>query len=272
MYMPSHLEDEHLIPEIQNQIQNIILKYPKHTIILAGDFNRDILLQGRTNNNTTTPPNTDDQEWASFIQNIGLKAVHNPENFTRKGGHNYTSTSHIDGFYTNDPNITNLHSHTLTNLNQNSDHYPVQLQLAPNTIVIKEITTPTSTPRITYPIPLNNLQNLQTTFIGKQNIAIENLTQILQKEHLTLTQWEDAQLKLQEITNSLSQCIEQTCMSHPTPPLPNRVKPQGGFLPRTQQNKWKHQLKIYHNTQKVIRTACHYPHTQLHNHSNITNL
>ena len=224
--MPSHLEDEHLIPEIQNHLQKIILKHPKYTIILAGDFNRDILLQGRTNNNTTTPSNTDDQEWACFVQNNGLKVVHNPINFTRQEGHNYISTSHIDGFYTNDPNITNLHSHTLTNLNQISDHYPVQLQLAPNTIVLKKTTTPINTLRITYSIPLNNFQNLQTYFKGKQNIAIENLTQILQQEHLTPTQWEDAQLELQEITNSLSQCIEHACISHLTPQLPNRVKLQ----------------------------------------------
>ena len=170
--------------------------------------------------------------------------IKNPICFTRQGGHNYTSTSHIDGFYTNIPNTTNLQSHTLTNLNQNSDHSPVLLQLAPNTVVIKEITTPITTPRITYPIPPNNLQNLQTTFLDKQNLPIENLTQILQQDYLTLTQWEDAQHKFQEITNSLSQCIEQTCMTPPTPPLPNRVKSQGGFLPRTQQKQSKQQLKF----------------------------
>ena len=177
----------------------------------------------------------EDHEWARFIYNNGFTVFNNPTNFTRQGGHNYTSTNHIDGFYTNIPNTPNLQSHTLTNLNQNSDHYPVLLQLTPNTVVIKDTTTPTNTPRITYPIPLNSLQNLQITFLDKQNFAIENLTQILQQDILTPTQWEDAQHKLQEITNSLSQCIEQTCMAPPTPPLPNRVKSQVGFLPRTQQ-------------------------------------
>ena len=146
------------------------------------------------------------------------------------------------------------------------------LQLAPNTIFIKETTTVTNTPRITYPIPPNNLQNLQTTFLDKQNLAIENLTQILQQNHLTITQWEDAQHKFQEITNSLTQCIEQTCMTPPTPPLPNRVKSQGGFLPRTLQKKWKQQLKIYHHIEKAIRSACQNPHALLHNNSNISNL
>jgi exonuclease III len=235
MYMPSHLEDAHLIPEIQNQIHNIILQHPNHTTILAGDFNRDILLQGRTNQDLTTPPTMEDNEWAQFTHNNGLKVITNPINFTCQGGHNYTSTSHIDGFYTNAPKASNLQSHTITTLNQNYDHYPVQLQLAPNTIIIKETITPTNIPRITYPISPNNLQNLQTTFMEKQNLEIANLTQILQQEHLTLTQWEDAQHKLQEIINSLNQCIEQTCMSQPAPPLSNKVKSQARFLPRTQQ-------------------------------------
>ena len=272
IYMPSHLEDIHLIPEIQDQIHKITLQHPNHITIQAGDFNRDILLQGRTSNSITTPPNMEDQEWARFTQNNGLKVIKNPICFTRQGGHNYTSTSHIDGFYTNTPNTTNLQSHTLTNLNKNSDHYPVILQLAPNTVVIKETTTPTNTPRITYPIPPNNLQNLQTTFIDKQNLAIENLTQILQQYHLTITKWEDAQHKFQEITNSLSQCIEQTCMAPPNPPLPNRVKSQCGFLPRTQQKKLKQQLKIYHHIRKAIRSACQNSHALLHNNSNIRNL
>jgi len=35
------------------------------------------------------------------------------------------STSHIDGFYSNHPYHNNLQSHTITNFNQNLDHYPV---------------------------------------------------------------------------------------------------------------------------------------------------
>ena len=61
-------------------------------------------------------------------------------------------------------------------------------------------------------------------------------------------------------------------MAPPTQPLPNRVKSQGGFLPRTQQKKWKYQLKIYHNTRKAIRAACHNPHNLLHNNPNINNI
>ena len=56
MYMPTHLEDTHLIPYLKNTITNQINAHPNHTHILCGDFNRDIALTGRQNNNTNTPP------------------------------------------------------------------------------------------------------------------------------------------------------------------------------------------------------------------------
>ena len=91
--------------------------------------------------------------------------------------------------------------------------------------------------QIIYPISPRNLQKLQTTFLHKLKLAIENLTLMLQQDHLTNTQWEDAQYKLQKITNFLNQCIEQTCMAKPTLPLPYRVKIQRGFFPQTQKMK-----------------------------------
>ena len=95
MYMPSHPQDTHLIQDIQNEIRTIIHRHHNHHIILAGDFNRDILLKGRSSNGLITPPNQDDYEWARFTHNNGLTVVNNPTSFTRQGGHNYTSTSHI---------------------------------------------------------------------------------------------------------------------------------------------------------------------------------
>ena len=191
---------------------------------------------------------------------------------TTYGHSHYTSTSHIDGFYTNIPNTANLLCSTITNLNQNSDHYPVQLQLNPNSIVIKDHTTPTNSPRITYPIPSKSLQTLQTTFLEKQNLALTNLTNTLQQEHLTPAQWENAQTTLQEIINSLSQCIEHTCMTKPIPPLPSKVKTQGGFLPRIQQKKWKRLLKIHHTIRNAIRATCQYSLAHLPNKPNIISL
>ena len=146
MYMPTHPQDLHLIQEIQNHIQTIVQNHSTFHIILGGDFKRDILLKGRSSNGITSPPNPHDHEWAHFTQRLGLKTINNQDIYTRQGGHNYTATSHIDGFYSNLPNHASLQSHTLTNLNQNSDHYPVHLQLAPNTIIIKTKTTPNTRP------------------------------------------------------------------------------------------------------------------------------
>ena len=269
MYMPTHPQDLHLIQEIQDQIQTIIKSQPTAHTILGGDFNRDILLKGRSYNGTTSPPNPNDYEWARFTQSIGLNIIQNQATYTRQGGHNYTHTSLIDGFYSNHPNHNTLHSHTITNLNQNSDHYPVQLQLTPNSVIIKIKPTHNSHPRITYPIPETNLQHLHTTFLDKQNLAIANLTNTLKQEQLTTPQWEEAQTQFNKIIYSLSNYIEQICMSAPTPPLPHRAKLQGGFLPRQQQKLWKSHLKVHHNIRKTIHIACHHPHTQLHNHPDI---
>ena len=269
MYMPTHPQDLHLILEIQDQIQKLVQNHPTHHIILGGDFNRDILLKGRSHHGIISPPNPQDHEWAHFTQRLGLNTIDNHDIYTRQGGHNYTATSHIDGFYCNLPNHATLQSRTITNLNQNSDHYPVQLQLAPNTIIIKTKPTPNTNPRITYPISPTNLQNLITIFLDKQNLEILNLTNVLQQEKLTPSQWEEAQTTFQKIINSLSSCVEQTCMTKPTPPLPNRAKIQGGFLPRKQQKIWKSHLKTHHSIRKAIHAACHYHHTQLHNHPDI---
>ena len=189
--MPTHPQDTHLISDIQTQIQNLTHHHQNHLTILAGDFNRDILLKGRSSNGLITPPNPIDYEWTHFVNTTNLNPINNHKSFTRQGGHNYTSTSHIDCFYSNHPNINHLESHTITNLNQNSDHYPVQLQLPPNSIVIKETQPPPNNPRITYPIPPTNLQNLHATFLDKQNLTIMNLTQTLHQDQLTQTQWEE---------------------------------------------------------------------------------
>ena len=161
-------------------------------------FNRDILLKCRTNNGIPTPSTTTTKNGPTSHKLITSMWLITHRHLQDKGGHNYTSTSHIDGFYTNFPHTPSLICHTITNFNQNSDHYPVQFQLNPNSIVIKDHTALTNLPRITYPIPTKILQILHTTFLEKQNLAIENITRTFQQEHLTHIQWEIAQTTLQE--------------------------------------------------------------------------
>ena len=60
--MPRHPQDTHLISDIQTKIQSLIHSHPNNLIILAGDFNRDILLKGRTSNGLQSPPNPIDYE------------------------------------------------------------------------------------------------------------------------------------------------------------------------------------------------------------------
>ena len=55
MYMPTHPQNTHLTQETQNQILTLTTQHPNHQIILAGDFNWDILLRGRTYNDNFSP-------------------------------------------------------------------------------------------------------------------------------------------------------------------------------------------------------------------------
>ena len=123
--MPSHPHDMHLIQDIQNEIRTLIHRYQNHHIILAGDFNRDILLKGRSSNGLIFPPNQD-YEWAHFTSTLGLHPINNLQQLTRQGGHNYTSTSHIDGFYSNH---NTLQCHTITSktpiTTQYNSNYPL---------------------------------------------------------------------------------------------------------------------------------------------------
>ena len=83
MYMPTHLEDTHLISYLKTTISNQITVHPNHTHILCGDFNRDIALIGRQNNNNNTPPQVEDLQRKNFtttlILNIPLQTLTFPD-------------------------------------------------------------------------------------------------------------------------------------------------------------------------------------------------
>ena len=122
MYMPTHLEDTHLIPFLKNVISNQITTHPNHIHILCGVFNRDIALTGRQNNNNNTPPQEEDIQWKNFTTTLNLEYIPTNTNIWRQRDYNYTSTSLIDGFYINSDNNI-FTSTTNTNMNLNSDHY-----------------------------------------------------------------------------------------------------------------------------------------------------
>jgi hypothetical protein len=154
MYMPTHVDYTHLIPCLKTIITNQITAHPNHTHILCGDFNRDIALTGRQNNNNHTPPQEDDIQWKNFTTTLNLEYIPTNTNFSRQGGYNYTSTSLIDGFYINSPDNNRFASTTNTNINLNSDHYPVTLHIPQNLLIARPPPPANITPtRILNPIP-----------------------------------------------------------------------------------------------------------------------
>jgi hypothetical protein len=159
LYMPTHIDDIIHIPTIQTTIFNHIHNNPQSNIILLGDFNRDIALIGRHNGTTNIAPTQQDLEWKQFTNSLHLKYIPIDTNYSYQGGHNYTSTSLIDGFYTKiQPSTINMHdfsSKTIVNLKQNSDHYPINLYIPPNNIISKKHSPPSNSnkPKILNLIP-----------------------------------------------------------------------------------------------------------------------
>ena len=165
MYMPTHLEDIHLVPHLKTEITNQINLHPNHIYILCGDFNRDIALTGRQNNNNYTPPQEEDIQWNNFTTTLNLEYIPTNTNLSRQGGYNYTSTSLIDGFYINSPDNSRFSSTTNTNMNLNSDHFPVTLYIPQNILIARPPPPVNNTPtRIMNPIPPINLEKFNIDF------------------------------------------------------------------------------------------------------------
>ena len=84
MYMPTHLDDVHLIPRLKTTITNQINAHPNHTHILCGDFNGDIALTGRQNNNNHTPLQEEDTQWKNFTTTLNLEYIPTNTIFSRQ--------------------------------------------------------------------------------------------------------------------------------------------------------------------------------------------
>ena len=182
MYIPTHLEDTCFIPHLKNEITNQINTHPNHIYTLCGDFNKDIALRDRQNNNTNTPPQEEDFQWKNFTTSLNLEYIPTNTSITRQGGYNYTSTSLIDGSYIQSPDNSKFISTTNTNINLNSDHYPVILHIPHNTLIARPPPpTNTSPTRILNPIPPENLEKLNTTFSEQNSIQIKSTYHIIKK-------------------------------------------------------------------------------------------
>ena len=241
MYMPTHLEDTRLIPHLKTTIINQITAHPNHTYLLCGDFNRDIAFIGRQNHNTNTPPQEEDIQWKNFTTSLNFEYIPTNTKFSRQDGYNYTPTSLIDGFYINSPDNSRFTSTTNTNINLNSNHYPITLHIPQNTLIARPPPPITTTHTIIFnPIPPENLENLNIEFFEGNSTRINELIHFLENhDHLTLDQWEIACTSLNKIVEKITETIEKTCKSPPLPNLTNRIAQQGGFLPRKLAKEWK---------------------------------
>ena len=142
LYMPSHHNDLHLIPNIMQTITQQITYHSNAHIILCGDFNRDIALIGHTEDLTIHPPQQTDYQWRHFTQTLGLSYIPTNTNYTKQGGLNYTHTSLLDGYFMKSPTTINYSSQTNTDFFQNSNHFPVSFSIPNNILIARPLPLP----------------------------------------------------------------------------------------------------------------------------------
>jgi hypothetical protein len=272
LYLPSHEEDIPLIPDIQNTITHHINSSANHTIILCGDFNRDIALIGRLNNDLITPPQTCDHNWRNFVDNLNLTYIPTTTSYSRQGGPHYIHTSLIDGFFIKTSNHPSYHSHTNTELHLNSDHFPIHLHIPPNTLISKPIIPKTiPPPKLLNPIPEENITKFNIKFHENNQLIMNALGTLLQHNQLTDTQWQEACTSLDTLISNISTTLQDTCISPlPINPLTPRTTQQGGYLPRKLKKQWKKHLSTYHIIRKAIYITKYSP--TWHTHPLILNL
>ena len=176
--MPTHIEDITLISIIVTTIFNHIHNNLLSNVILCKDFNKDIALIGKQHGTTKIDSIQHHLERRQFTNSLHLVVQYIPTdtNYSYQGGNNYTSTSLIDGFYTkiqqNSSNIPIFTSKTILNLKQNSDYYPICLEIPPNNIISKKHppTPNNNNPKILISIPPENIN----MFCSSYNIDIRS--------------------------------------------------------------------------------------------------
>ena len=222
--MPSHEEDIRYIPIIQQSITQPTTNHPNHIHIICGDFNRDIALIGRQNEYITTPPQAEDIEWNTFMNNLQLTYIPTNSTYSRQGGTDYNQTSLIDGYYIKTPNNALYTSTTNQAHNLNSDHSPVTLHIPPNALLARAMPPITDRPpRMLNPIPQANIEKFKTKFFEENALQINELTNTLSSDQITNDQWQTTCTNLDHIIQRISDITQDTCSAPPLPTLTNRT-------------------------------------------------
>jgi hypothetical protein len=227
---------------------------------MLGDFNRDIALIGRQHGTIRTTPTQQDLEWKQFTNSLHLQYIPTDTDYSYQGGNNYTSTSLIDGFYTkiqqSPSNMPTFTSKTILNLKQNSDHFPICLDIPPNNIIYKKHAPASNNnkPKILNPILPKNINMFCINFSETNTTQIRQLTNTLQNNTiLSQNQWHQVCDEMDQMVQNISKIIEDTCSAPPIPTLTSLMAKQGGYLPRKLQKLWKKELSTYHIIKKTIK-------------------
>lgn len=99
LYMALHVEDPSFFPTIKNTIIDQINSHPNHTYIVYINFNWNIDFIGRQNDQQTMPLQTENHQQRAYTYNLNLTYNPTTTSFLRHGGHNYSQSSLIGGFF-----------------------------------------------------------------------------------------------------------------------------------------------------------------------------
>jgi hypothetical protein len=145
---------------------------------------------------------------------------------------------------------------TILNLKQNSDYYPICLEISPNNIISKKQAPASNNnkPKTLNPIPPENINMFCIKFSETNTNQIQQITNNLKNNTiLSQNQWQQVCNEMDQMVQNISKTIEDTCTVPPIPTLTNLTKKQGGYLPRKLQKLWKKELSTHHIIRKTIK-------------------
>ena len=140
---------------------------------------------------------------------------------------------------------------------QNSDHFPIYLEMLPNFLIAKKpYQIPKTKKKLSNPILPIQIQAFHIVFRKRTTNIMQSIIQTLNTQgKLSKLEWKIACHKLKKLIKHITKTVEETCTIEPYPTLTNQIEKQRGYLPRKQQRKWKHCINICHTVKSIIRIS-----------------